>query len=463
MAKQTILQWINEHEPEFTEVSQKIWDHPQIAYEETYASDLQQSVLQEKGFTITSSVAGIPTAFIAEYGSGSPIIGVLGEFDALPGLSQKVSATQEEVVQGGPGHGCGHHLLGTAGVEAVSALKEAMEAENLSGTIRYYGCPAEEVLSGKTFMAREGVFDDLDCALTWHPGTSNFVVNTSMQAMISIKYHFKGIPAHAAASPHAGRSALDAVELMNTGANYLREHILDGFRIHYVITNGGLAPNVVPENATVWYFLRASSREHVEDMFRRVNKIAEGAALMTETTVTSEIMANVYELLPNEVINDVMFNNMEEIKAQNYTEEERKFAQEIVDTIDPTVVKNDQKKSGDNDILSVKNVYLPHLKGASQKGSSDIADVSWITPMGMVMTTCAPVGVQLHSWQATASFGSQIGYKGMHFAAKTMALSGYDLLLNKDNILEKAKKEFKENTDGKPYTAGIPEDVKPPL
>ncbi|MBM7599962.1 aminobenzoyl-glutamate utilization protein B [Virgibacillus halotolerans] len=464
MGKKTILQWLDEHNVEFTEIAQKIWDHPQIAYKETYASDLQKSVLHEKGFTITSSVAGIPTAFVAEFGSGTPIIGLMGEYDALPGLSQKASAIKEEVVLDGPGHGCGHNLLGTAGVEAVIALKETMAMENVSGTIRYYGCPAEEVLSGKTFMAREGVFDDLDCALTWHPGKSNIVVNMSMQAMVSIKYHFKGITAHAAAAPHAGRSALDAVELMNTGSNYLREHILDGSRIHYVITNGGLAPNIVPEDATVWYYLRASSREHVEDMLRRVNKIAEGSALMTETKVSSEIIANVYEMLPNNTISEVMLENMNECGVLEFTQDEQNFAQEIVNTIDPGVVRNDQKITGGTEvILPVKNFYFPHMKGTTGAGSSDVADISWIAPMGMVTTTCAPAGVQFHSWQATASFGSSIGYKGMHFAAKTMALTGYDLLINKNSILEKAKKEFLEDIDGKPYKAGIPNEVKPPV
>ena len=340
-----------------------------------------------------------------------------------------------------------------------------MESENISGTIRYYGCPAEELLSGKTFMARAGVFDDLDCALTWHPGTSNIVFNMSMQAMVSVKFHFKGTTAHAAAAPHAGRSALDAVELMNIGANYMREHVLDGSRIHYVITNGGLAPNIVPDRASVWYYLRAATKEQVEDMLVRIQKIAQGAALMTETEINSEILAFAYETLPNDTLNDVMFENLKIANSLHFTKEEKAFAQELVNTIDPNVVKMSKNLFGASGegLLRTSHEFNKELKGKQMPGSSDVGDVSWITPVAQVMTTCAPTGVQLHSWQATASFGSSIGFKGMHLAAQTMALTAYDLLKNKDNILKKAKEEFQASTNGKQYTAGIPDEVMPPI
>ncbi|WP_077623247.1 amidohydrolase [Sediminibacillus massiliensis] len=461
-SKQTISQWMENNQSVFTEMAKEIWENPQIAYEEQFASELQMSALKEEGFAIQTPVGDSPTAFVAEYGSGKPIIGILGEYDALPGLSQTVSTTHDEVVPGGPGHGCGHNLLGTAGVEAAFALKNIMDSEELKGTIRYYGCPAEEVLSGKTFMAREGVFDDLDCALTWHPGTSNMAVNLSMQAMVSVKFHFKGTTAHAAGAPHAGRSALDAVELMNVGANYLREHVLDGSRIHYVITNGGLAPNVVPDDASVWYYLRAATKDQVEDMLQRVEKIAEGASLMTETQVDSEILAFAYETLPNEALNDAMYENMNELGLEPFTPDEQSFAQALVDTVDSKVVEMSKKMFGKpiDEMLPTSVENDKSLFGKTMGGSSDIGDVSWITPMGQVMTTCAPVGVQVHSWQATASFGSSIGFKGMHLAAKTMAWTALDLLENEE-LLEKAKKEFAEKTKGKPYVPGIPENVKP--
>jgi aminobenzoyl-glutamate utilization protein B len=464
MSKKTILGWIYENEGLFTDMAQRIWENPQIAYEEEFAAQLQMDTLKDAGFTIKSNIGGAPTAFVAEFGSGKPVIGILGEFDALPGLSQTICAKRDEIVPDGPGHGCGHNLLGTAGVEAVMALKEVMLAENMSGTIRYYGCPAEEVLSGKTFMAREGVFDDLDCALTWHPGTSNVVANMSAQAMVSIKFHFKGITAHAGGAPHAGRSALDAVELMNVGANYMREHMLDGLRIHYVITNGGLAPNVVPDKASVWYYLRASTKEQVDEMLIRIRKIAHGAALMTETQVDSEMLAFCYETLPNDTLNDVMYENLKLADGLVFTEEEEKFATELVATVDPAIVAMSKRRFGvlTQELLPTGIEYHKHMKGVTMGGSTDVGDVSWITPVGQVYTTCAPVGVQAHSWQATAAYGSSIGMKGMQLAAKSMALSLYDLLTNQE-IIDTAKKEFKQNTEGKPYVVGIPEEVMPPV
>ncbi|MBN6888265.1 aminobenzoyl-glutamate utilization protein B [Cytobacillus horneckiae] len=463
MGKETVLEWINNNEKYFTEMAQDIWNHPQVAYEEEYASALQMKVLSDAGFFIKESIGGAETAFIAEYGSGKPVIGILGEYDALPGLSQKVSAKRDEVTQGGPGHGCGHNLLGTAGVEAVIAMKNAMEDEKLNGTIRYYGCPAEEVLSGKTFMAREGVFNDLDCALTWHPGVSNFVVNMSMQAMVSVKFHFNGITAHAAGAPHAGRSALDAVELMNVGANYMREHVLDGSRIHYVITNGGLAPNIVPDQASVWYYLRASTTAQVDQMLARVNKIADGAALMTETAVSSEVMAFAYNVLPNDTLNEIMLDNMKISGEFSFSNEEIAFAESLVETVDSSVVEMSKQQFGIpiEESLPTSMNEFKHLKGQCMGGSTDVGDVSWITPVGQIMTTCAPVGVQPHSWQATASYGSSIGFKGMHLAAKSMALSIYDLLKN-DEFIRKAREEFMKETNGIKYKPGIPDDLLPP-
>jgi aminobenzoyl-glutamate utilization protein B len=447
MSKETIIDWIENNKHTYTAMAQNIWDKPQLAYQEEYASSLQMNALKQAGFSIKEKVNGIDTAFIAEYGQGTPVIGILGEFDALPGLSQKPIPEKEEMTKNGPGHGCGHNLLGTAGVEAVIALKEKMDAESLQGTIRYYGCPAEEVLSGKTYMAKAGVFDDLDCALTWHPMTSNAAMYKSMQSMVSIKFHFKGKPAHAAASPESGRSALDSVEIMNIGVNYLREHVPDGTRMHYTITDGGQAPNIVPETATVWYFLRASSKEEVEKILLRVKDIAKGSALINDTEVESELLAFPYETLPNNPLNELMYLNMLESNPLVYTEEEQRFAEKLAKTL-PSAGKPVEE------LLPASISYKPY-KAASMPGSSDVGDVSWIAPMGMITTTCAPKGTALHSWQATASFGTEIGYKGMHLAASSMALTAYDLLINKDNILEKAKETFNELRGGKVYEAGI--------
>ncbi|MBT2730789.1 amidohydrolase [Bacillus sp. ISL-75] len=466
MGKSNITKWMDENEAKFIDLAKQIWEHPELGYNETFASSLQIKTLEEAGFEVTSGIGDVPTAFVAQYGKGKPVIGILGEFDALPGLSQKVTPNINPVVSNGPGHGCGHNLLGTAGVNAVIALKERMDAEMLPGTIRYYGCPAEELLSGKTFMARAGVFDDLDCALTWHPGTANITANFRMQALTAIEFYFSGRTSHAGAAPHLGRSALDAVELMNVGANYLREHVLDGTRIHYQITNGGMAPNVVPDKASVYYFLRGADRKQVEELKERLIKVAQGAAMMTETSVSWEIKSGCYETLPNETLNVLMYMQAEEAGPFTFTKEEEKFAEEILQTVDPSVLagaKNHPMSGNANKILDTSFYHDMKHFGLTMGGSSDVGDVSWIVPMGQIMTTCAPLGVQLHTWQATASFGSSIGMKGMHHAAKVMALSAYELLLNQDGILERAKTEFIASKKGVSYKPGIPANVKPPI
>ncbi|MCM3653906.1 amidohydrolase [Metabacillus litoralis] len=466
MGKSNITKWMDENEAKFTDLAKQIWENPELGYNETFASTLQIKTLEEAGFEVTSGIGDVPTAFVAQYGKGKPVIGILGEFDALPGLSQDITPNYNPIVANGPGHGCGHNLLGTAGVNAVIALKERMEVEMLPGTIRYYGCPAEELLSGKTFMARAGIFDDLDCALTWHPGTVNTTANFRMQALTAIEFYFSGRTSHAGAAPHLGRSALDAVELMNVGANYLREHVVDGTRIHYQITNGGMAPNVVPDKASVYYFLRGADRKQVEELEERLIKVAQGAAMMTETSVRWEIKAGCYETLPNETLNELMYRQEEAAGPFTFTQEEEKFAEELLQTVDPSVLadaKNHLMSANASKMLDTAFYHNMSHFGLSIGGSSDVGDVSWIVPMGQIMTTCAPLGVQFHTWQATASFGSSIGLKGMHYSAKIMALSAYELLLNQDGILEKAKAEFKESTKEISYKPGIPANVKPPV
>ncbi|HET9016540.1 MAG TPA: amidohydrolase, partial [Thermomicrobiaceae bacterium] len=293
-----LVEWLEERQHRFTAISDEIWAKPQVALAETEACGLQTSELAADGFAITPNVGGMPTAFMAEWGQGKPVIGFLGEYDALPGLSQKSQATQEPMVPEAPGHGCGHNLLGTGAMAAAMAIKAWLQAEGRSGTVRYYGCPAEETLVGKVFMAKAGVFDDLDAAITWHPSSSPSISRGSSLAMDNLKFRFSGRTAHAAAHPEQGRSALDAVELTNIGVNFLREHVIEQARIHYVITDGGGAPNVVPDRAEVWYFVRAPERDQVEAITARVRKIAQGAALMTETTLDERYQCGCYNVLP---------------------------------------------------------------------------------------------------------------------------------------------------------------------
>lgn len=464
--KQQLFEKMTTQEALFAKIAKDIWDNPQLGYEETYAADRQIQFLQQAGFRITEQAGGVDTAFIAEWGAGSPIIGFLGEYDALPGLSQSDSPSLDPLVAGGPGHGCGHNLLGTAGVEAVYALKQLMEEQSIAGTIRYYGCPAEELLSGKSFMARNGVFDDLDIVYTWHPGSYNMTANISMQALTAIEFFFHGRTAHAAAAPHLGRSALDAVELTNVAANYLREHVPDGSRIHYQITNGGLAPNIVPDEASVYYFLRGASREAVDELQRRLINIAEGATLMTETTMDYVIHSACYDSMPNLTLNEQMYKQWQELPPLTFTEAEKQFAEQIISTLDPSVLAgaNQQVQAMgaqvDGPFITGER-HIPQMFRMSMPGSSDLGDVSWIAPLGQVITVCAPHGVQLHTWQATASFGTSIGLKGMHYAAKTMAGAALDALLD-PSIIEAAKEEFARLTNGKQYRCAIPEHVLPP-
>ena len=464
--KQRLFQLMEQNEATFAKMAKDIWDNPQVGYEETFAFELQKNYLADQGFRIKTGSGQVETAFVAEWGTGSPIIGFLGEFDALPGLSQQTTASPSPIVEGGPGHGCGHNLLGTAGVEAVVALKATMEAENITGTIRYYGCPAEELLSGKTYMAREGVFDDLDIVYTWHPGTFNMAVHPSMQALTGVEFFFSGRTAHAAGAPHLGRSALDGVEIMNVGANYLREHVPDGSRIHYQITNGGLAPNIVPDKASVYYFLRGATRDAVDDLLCRLIRVAEGAAHMTETSVRWEIRSGCYDSLPNMTLNNQMFAQWEELPPLEFTAEEKAYAQELQQSIEPSVLagSNQQVAMLGGDISKIfieEHINIPQLFRQSMPGSSDLGDVSWIAPLGQVMTVCAPHGVQVHTWQATSSFGTSIGMKGMHYAAKTMAGAALDSLLNPE-IIVTAKAEFDRLRAGKEYVCAIPNDVLPP-
>lgn len=461
MSKTILFDMLDKNESSLKDMAINIWQHPEGAFNEVYSSNLQRNFLREQGFKVID-VPNNETAFIAEFGQGSPVIGILGEYDALPGMSQNVSSKKEpkEGEYSSFGHGCGHNLLGTAGVGAVIALKDAMINENLKGTIRYYGCPAEETLAGKVFMAKERVFDDLDACISWHPASMNVVWSCSFLALNSMKFKFHGIPAHAAAAPQAGRSALDGVELMNVGANYLREHVIEKARIHYVITNGGMAPNVVPDEAEVWYFVRAPKRADVKEISDRLYKIAQGAALMTETNFEYKLLAGCYDVITNDVLGNLMHKNMVEVGAPKFTDEDFEFAKEL-----STLSSKEEKKKIMStyfapdfvlDKVLCDEIITIDDKKMIMAGSVDAGDVSYIAPFAQVTAATWPVGTAAHTWIATASSGSGIGMNAMIFAAKTMAGTVYDLL-NDNTLIESAKQEFKKSLGDYKYISPFEE------
>ncbi|MDE2819293.1 MAG: amidohydrolase [Chloroflexota bacterium] len=469
-AKGLILDRINQQDEELCYIAKEIWDHPQIALEESFASQLLAEKLAGEGFEITWGAGGMPTAFIAEWGEGAPLIGFLGEYDALPGLSQELSSEKSPINPGGPGHGCGHNLFGTACMGSVMALKSALRQSGIKGRIRFYGCPAEETLVGKTFMARDGVFDDLDAAISWHPGDSNITWNGSSLAMNSFRVNFHGVAAHAGGSPWLGRSALDGVMLMDAGVNYMREHVPPESRIHSVVTSGGQAPNVVPAFAQVWYFVRAPHREQVEEMYRWMGDIAQGAALMSGARHEIEFLTGCYEILPNDVMSDLLYEKMAEIDDMRFSDQEREFAKALQASFPDGSVKRgfDWAQISSSARLDPADIddplwerVLPHSPTPPLLGgSTEVADVSWITPTGQITTTCWPLGTPGHSWQTVASSGSSIGAKGMIFAAKAMALAGLDLL-TKPELLAEATAEFEVARAGRDYVSPLPPEATP--
>lgn len=457
MKKIDLLEYVDCIRGEIEEVSLELWNNPEISEEEEESADLFKRVLSSYGFKI-SDIKDSGYAFQADYGQGFPIIGILGEYDALPGLSQKLDTKFNPVIDGGPGHGCGHNLLGSAALGAALAAKKYLEESGKAGTIRFYGCPEEETLLGKVKMARVGAFDDLDIALSWHPMNTNVAVNEGFLSNNSIKYQFQGVSSHAAQSPEAGRSALDAVELMNTGAQYLREHVIDSARIHYTITDAGGAPNIIPKYAESWYFVRAPKRKDVEDITRRLNLIAEGAALMTETSAKPLLLGGCYEKLANDVLYDLTFENMLEVGAPEYSQEELDFARKIQESLDQEKVAAEIEKFG---LSSGQPQYIHQEVMAKEDthkvvlaGSSDSGDVSWIAPMNLFLTAAWPLGVPAHSWQATAASGSAMGQKAMLYASKIFAAMIYDLL-NDHGLVKAAKKEFEERTRDNKYKSPL--------
>lgn len=464
-SKQAVIDWIEDHRQEYIDMAQAIWEHPELALHEFFAAKLQADYLEAQGFRVRRDVAEINTAFVAEWGEGRPILGFAGEYDALPALSQKCQPRQEPLVPGGAGHGCGHNLLGTAHVAAICAVKAWMEANQIQGTVRYYGCPAEESEGAKTFMAKAGLFDDLDAAFNFHPMNVNTALKGSMVGVTSMKFHFHGRSAHAGATPHLGRSALDAVELMNVGVNYLREHVTGDVRIHYSITNGGGAPNVVPADAESHYMIRALMPDTLREVTGRVRKVAQGAALMTETEVEEIFTNSLSSLLNNHYLADLQFSNMQVIGPIKWTEEEIQFAREVNQGYPPGTDVATAAAYGiptefiRSPLLGMN--FPPSDEGKVITGSTDVGDLSWKTPLSMLCATSWTTASISHSWGVVACSGMSIGHKGMLHAAKTMALSAMDLLTNPEHI-QRARAEFDQALAAHPYENPIPDGFKLP-
>ncbi|WP_282165405.1 amidohydrolase [Cellulophaga baltica] len=436
--KKEVLKKLDTKNEIYTSIAQSIWNYAEMGYQEEQSSALLQKTLKQEGFSIKKGVAEIPTAFIAEYGSGMPVIAILGEYDALPGLSQKATPKKESLGKDA-GHACGHHLFGTASTAAAIAIKDWMKSNAQKGTIRFYGCPAEEGGSGKVYMVREGLFDDVDVALHWHPGNHNAASAGAALANKSAKFRFYGVSAHAAASPEKGRSALDGVESMNAMVNMMREHIPQEARIHYVITDGAKAPNVVPDFAEVYYYVRHNKRDVVIDLFERLTKAAEGAALGTGTTMDFEMIGGTHELLPNLNLQKVMHANLTTVGGFTYTPKEQLFADEITRTLG--LQKTDMQKV---------TAIAPYATEAKAFGSTDVGDVSFAVPTAGLSTATWVPGTAAHSWQAVAAGGTSIGYKGMMTAAKTLTLTAIDVFENPALIIEaKAELEEKRGKDFK--------------
>ena len=446
-----VLESIELHKTKFQNVALEIWNYAELGYQEEQSSSLLASSLEDAGFTIKKGVAGIPSAFIAEFNNGGPVIGILGEFDALPGLAQTTSPFKEVLDNPtGAGHACGHHLFGAASAWAAVSVKEWIVKNNIPGTLRFYGTPAEEGGSGKVYMVREGLFNDVDIVLHWHPDDANSANSRTSNSNKSAKFTFNGISAHAAGSPEQGRSALDGVEAMNHMVNMMREHIPQESRIHYVITKGGLAPNVVPDLAEVYYYVRHPKMSIVEELFARVVNTASGAAIGTDTKMTYEVMHGNFSLLPNDTLQKIVYGNLESLGGITYDSFENEYASEIYTTFfEP-----------DNEIGS-QELVRP-FNTSHGYGSTDVGDVSWNVPTAGLRTATWVPGTASHSWQAVASGGTSIGLKGAELAAKTLAKSAVEIFSNPSIIID-SKNELKSRVGNDFQYKPLLGDREPPL
>ncbi len=446
MDKDKINGLIEENAQKYEALSDAIWESPELCYKETTSAKLHADALKAAGFKVTYPAYSMNTAYCAEYGEGSPVIALLSEYDALDGMSQEADVTvRKPIIAGGPGHGCGHQLLGTAVVEAAAAVKAAMEKEGIKGTLRVLGCPAEEGGGGKVYLIRAGAFKDVDIALSWHPNDEHGAQDTAL-AVVIVFYTFTGKAAHAAAAPEKGRSALDAAELMNVGTQFLREHVPDDVRIHYAFHDvGGLAANVVQANAKLQYVIRAKKNATVLDVYDRICDIAKGAALMAGVEVGEPVIVGAYaDFIPNKTLGELVNNYQNAFLPIQYTEEELAYA------------KGFQKDGKAPEPICTK----PPKKSEGPGGSTDLADVSWVVPTGAFYSACSALGTVPHSWELVAQGKSSIAHKGMHHAAKVMTASALDLFAD-PALVEAAKADFVETTGGEAYKSLLPEDAKP--
>ncbi|MGE7368999.1 M20 family metallopeptidase [Neorhizobium sp. NPDC001467] len=469
----SIAEMIEKMKPDFSRLSDSIWDFAELKFDEKQSSGLLAQTLEANGFAVTRGVAGMETAFIGEFGQGKPVVAILGEFDALARMSQVDGVAEHRpLVAGGTGHGCGHNLLGVGSLMAAIALARHLDENGIAGTVRYYGCPGEEGGSGKTFMVRAGLFDDVDAALTWHPAPFNGVRSTNNLAVLEYYYRFKGVAAHASNAAHLGRSALDAVELMNVGVNFLREHMPQDCRVHYAITDtGGRAANVVQAQAEVLYLVRAPEMPQALELAKRVDKVARGAAMMTETEVEIVFDTASTNLLPNITLETAMHENMVALGPIAFDDADLAFAKSIQDTFTDEAIKSSvrlyQIKS---DVFSNAKVDgstplhlgLRDFEGQShfRAGSTDVGDVSWVTPTAQCWTPAWAIGTNPHTWQVVAQGKSAAAHKAMAHAAKAIATTGLSLLTSPD-LLASVKAEWREKTDGKAYICPIPSDILP--
>lgn len=447
--KQDILRSVEKHQKELIMLSDDIWNYAETALMEHKSSKALADYAEAQGFKVERNVADLPTAFIASYGSGKPIIGIMGEYDALPGLSQKAQITKEALKVGAAGHGCGHNMFGPGSLGAAIAIKELIEAGELKGTIRFYGTPAEEDLAGKVYMARAGVFDDLDVCLDWHPSYLNEASVQSSQAVTDYSINFKGKSAHAAADPWNGRSALDAAEFFTTGINSLREHVKPSVRMHYVYTKAGQVPNVIPEEASVWLWIRDSKRSGVAEVAERMKDIAKGAALMAGVEYEVKLNSGLYEILVNQAGADVLQKNIEFVGPISYTEEEIEFANNIMKEYGL------EAKGIDGSIHKMKETLADAVGG-----STDVGDVSYIVPEISLGAVTAPVGSPWHSWVVVACGGMSIGHKGMLFASKSLGTTMVDLFED-EALRAKIKAEFIKRKGSEVWKAMLPEGPAP--
>ena len=462
-----IWQLVDAHQQEFIALSDRIWDYPEIAYNEYKSTDEHAAMLKRQGFRVTRDVAGIPTAVMGEAGEAGPVIAILGEYDALPGLSQEAGVAEPRPRPGdGMGHGCGHNLLGSASLLAATAVKEWLAENGIAGRVRYYGCPAEEGGAAKGFMVRDGVFKDVDIAISWHPSAFSGVNDGMSLANMRIDFSFVGRASHAAAAPHLGRSALDAVELMNVAVNYMREHMPSDARIHYAyLDTGGVAPNVVQGTAKVRYAVRARELSELWPLVERVKKCAEGAALMTETTVTHKVISAVSNLLGNTPLEQAMYDNLLRLGPPPFDEADRAFAREIRATLSREDIASTFRRVGlplDLD-LPLCNVVVPiDAKGAPMMGSTDVGDVTWVVPTVQARGATYAIGTPGHSWQLTAQGKSPLAHKGMLHVAKIMAGTAVDALAD-PALIARAKDDYAARTRNNPYVCPLPDDIQPPI